>query len=86
MQGAGQPAIIRKLSAFGLRYQMMPEQYRAKWNLPADYPMVAPDYAEKRRTLAKSIGLGRKPGTKLTTARTRAPRKAEATPETADAG
>ena len=41
-------------------YQMTPEQYRAKWNLPADYPMVAPNYAEQRRTLAKSIGLGTK--------------------------
>lgn len=43
-------------------FQMTPEQYRARWNLPADYPMVAPAYAEKRRELAKSIGLGRKPG------------------------
>ena len=41
-------------------YQMSPEQYRAKWNLPADYPMVAPNYAEQRRTLAKKIGLGTK--------------------------
>ena len=39
-------------------YQLTPEQYRAKWNLPADYPMVAPNYAEQRRTLAKKIGLG----------------------------
>lgn len=43
-------------------YNMTPEEYRAKWNLPADYPMVAPDYAEVRRTLAKKIGLGRAPG------------------------
>ena len=42
-------------------YQMTPEDYRAKWGLAADYPMVAPNYAEQRRTLAKSIGLGRKP-------------------------
>ncbi len=42
-------------------YQMTPADYRAKWNLPADYPMVAPNYAEQRRSLAKSIGLGRKP-------------------------
>ena len=42
------------------RYQLTPEQYRTRWNLPPDYPMVAPDYAEKRRTLAKQIGLGRK--------------------------
>jgi predicted transcriptional regulator len=41
-------------------YGMSPQQYRAKWKLPADYPMVAPNYAEKRRTLAKAIGLGRK--------------------------
>jgi len=41
-------------------YQMTPDQYRAKWNLPADYPMVAPDYAAQRRTLAKKIGLGTK--------------------------
>ncbi len=39
-------------------YQMTPDQYRAKWNLPADYPMVAPNYAEQRRMLAKKIGLG----------------------------
>jgi len=40
------------------RYGMTPDQYRAKWNLPADYPMVAPNYAEQRRSLAKQIGLG----------------------------
>lgn len=43
---------------------MTPDEYRARWNLPADYPMVAPDYAETRRDLAKKIGLGRKPGQK----------------------
>ena len=41
-------------------YGMTPDQYRAKWGLPADYPMVAPNYAEQRRTLAKAIGLGTK--------------------------
>jgi predicted transcriptional regulator len=41
-------------------YNMTPDQYRAKWGLPNDYPMVAPNYAEQRRTLAKSIGLGTK--------------------------
>ena len=46
------------------RYNMTPEEYRARWNLPADYPMVAPAYAEKRRELAKKIGLGRKPAPK----------------------
>ena len=40
-------------------YTMTPDEYRAKWNLPRDYPMVAPNYAETRRTLAKAIGLGR---------------------------
>ena len=43
-------------------FQMTPDEYRAKWNLPSDYPMVAPNYAEQRRDLAKKIGLGRKPG------------------------
>ncbi len=43
---------------------MTPSEYRERWSLPADYPMVAPDYAEKRRELAKKIGLGRKPGQK----------------------
>lgn len=42
-------------------YEMTPEQYRAKWGLKADYPMVAPAYARKRQELAKKIGLGRKP-------------------------
>ena len=41
-------------------YSMTPEQYRAKWGLATDYPMVAPNYAEQRRTLAKAIGLGTK--------------------------
>ena len=39
-------------------YQMTPDEYRAKWGLPADYPMVAPNYADQRRALAKKIGLG----------------------------
>lgn len=42
-------------------YDMTPEDYRAKWKLPHDYPMVAPNYAKKRQQLAKKIGLGRKP-------------------------
>ncbi len=41
-------------------YNMTPDDYRAKWNLPKDYPMTAPAYAEKRRALAKEIGLGTK--------------------------
>ncbi len=42
-------------------HNMEPDEYRAKWGLPADYPMVAPAYARKRQELAKKIGLGRKP-------------------------
>jgi predicted transcriptional regulator len=40
------------------RYSLTPEQYREKWNLPADYPMVAPNYAVARSQLAKKMGLG----------------------------
>jgi predicted transcriptional regulator len=39
-------------------YNMTPEEYRERWGLPADYPMVAPSYAKKRSKLAKDIGLG----------------------------
>ena len=42
-------------------YGMTPDEYRAKWGLPADYPMVSPNYAAQRSAFAKSIGLGRKP-------------------------
>ena len=42
-------------------YNMTPEQYREKWQLPPDYPMVAPNYARHRSSLAKKIGLGTKP-------------------------
>jgi predicted transcriptional regulator len=40
------------------QYRMTPDQYRSKWNLPADYPMVAPNYAAARSRLAKQMGLG----------------------------
>lgn len=43
-------------------YNMSPEEYRERWGLPSDYPMVAPNYAAQRRTLAKKIGLGTKRG------------------------
>jgi predicted transcriptional regulator len=46
-------------------YNMSPEEYRAKWGLPADYPMVAPNYAAQRSDFAKKIGLGRKKGQKV---------------------
>jgi predicted transcriptional regulator len=42
-------------------YNMSPEQYRDRWGLPPDYPMVAPNYARHRSSLAKKIGLGTKP-------------------------
>jgi predicted transcriptional regulator len=42
------------------RYNMSPDQYRERWGLPADYPMVAPSYAARRSALAKQIGLGTK--------------------------
>jgi predicted transcriptional regulator len=41
------------------RYGLSPEEYRSKWGLPADYPMVAPNYAAQRSEFAKKIGLGR---------------------------
>ncbi|MER9184401.1 MucR family transcriptional regulator [Mesorhizobium sp. M0767] len=44
----------------GTHYNLSPDEYRQKWNLPSDYPMVAPNYAATRSALAKSIGLGRK--------------------------
>ncbi|MDO6414312.1 MucR family transcriptional regulator [Sphingomonas sp. BIUV-7] len=44
----------------GRTYGITPDAYRAKWGLPKDYPMVAPNYTEKRRNLAKAVGLGRK--------------------------
>lgn len=43
-------------------YELTPEQYREKWDLDPNYPMVAPNYAEARSSLAKQMGLGRKPG------------------------
>ena len=46
-------------------YSMTPEEYRAKWGLDPDYPMVAPAYAAQRSAFAKKIGLGRRPGKKI---------------------
>lgn len=50
-------------------YNMSPEQYRARWNLPVTYPMVAPNYAKVRSQLAKQIGLGRRSGLPAVTKR-----------------
>lgn len=44
----------------GTAHQMTPQQYREKWGLPSDYPMVAPNYAEARSAMAKKIGLGQR--------------------------
>lgn len=44
------------------QHNMTPEQYRLHWGLPPDYPMVAPNYSDRRSELAKSLGLGRKAG------------------------
>ena len=44
------------------RYDLTPEQYRQKWGLPKDYPMVAPNYAQARSNLAREMGLGQKRG------------------------
>ena len=67
-------------------YNMTPQEYRTKWGLPRDYPMVAPAYAEQRKELAKKIGLGRKrqqptakAATKVTGA-AEAPKKARGRP------
>jgi len=50
-------------------YNMSPDEYRERWGLPADYPMVAPNYAKHRSALAKKIGLGTKPRKPVTRAR-----------------
>ena len=54
-------------------YSMTPDDYRKKWGLAKDYPMVAPNYAEQRRALAKSIGLGRRGGRTAAAATAAAP-------------
>ena len=57
-RGKGAQTIERHLRT---HYDLTPEDYREKWGLPVDYPMVAPNYAKARSMLAKKIGLGRKP-------------------------
>lgn len=58
------------------QHQMTPEEYRAKWNLPRDYPMVAPSYSSRRSELAKEQGLGRKPAPPAKRSRGRQARRA----------
>ncbi len=56
---------LRTLKRYlGTQFDMTPEEYRTRWNLPADYPMVAPNYTKTRRELALKNGLGRRPASK----------------------
>ena len=84
IDGKPYKTLKRHLSGHGLT----PVQYRERYGLKPDYPMVAENYAEMRRGLAKKIGLGRKPGTKMASkpvaAKAKAPRRAKiATADTA---
>lgn len=63
--GAKQKTLKRHI---GTAHDLTPDQYRAKWSLPASYPMVAPNYAAARSEMAKRIGLGRKSGAKAAAA------------------
>jgi predicted transcriptional regulator len=84
VDGKPYKTLRRHLATNGLT----PEDYRARYNLKADYPMVAPAYSEARRTMAKSIGLGRKPGQtveKATDDSPKAPRKPRAAKITEEA-
>lgn len=94
IDGKPYKTLKRHLSGHGLT----PAEYRERYGLKSDYPMVAANYAEMRRGLAKKIGLGRKPGAKVATksspkpaatkpaAKPKAPRAAKVTAETAPKG
>ena len=58
-------------------HEMTPAEYRQRWNLPSDYPMVAPEYAAMRGELAKKIGLGRKPKAAVPETPAKAPKAAK---------
>jgi len=73
IDGKPYKTLRRHLTTNGLT----PEEYRARYNLKADYPMVAEAYSEARRIMAKSIGLGRKPGQKAESAARSTPTKAK---------
>ena len=64
------------------RFSLEPDEYRAKWGLPADYPMVAPNYAARRSTLAKELGLGRKRGVANAAPAEDTPRRSRCSPLT----
>ena len=72
IDGKPYKTLRRHLATNGLT----PEDYRARYNLKADYPMVAPTYSEARRTMARSIGLGRKPGQTVSKVADEAPKAA----------
>lgn len=74
IDGKGYSTLKRHLTGAG----HTADSYRETFGLPMDYPMTAPAYTEKRRALAKSIGLGRKPGTKVTPKAAAAPAKVPA--------
>ncbi len=80
IDGKPYASLIRHLRA----HDLTPDDYRARYGLAADYPMVAPGYSEKRRAAAKAIGLGRKPGE--TPKQAGRPAKAAAAPAPAKPG
>ncbi|MDH7975707.1 MucR family transcriptional regulator [Sphingomonas sp. AR_OL41] len=61
--GAKQKALKKHI---GAAHDLTPDQYRAKWKLPASYPMVSANYAAQRSEMARRVGFGRKPGAKVT--------------------
>ncbi|MFU0503994.1 Ros/MucR family transcriptional regulator [Pseudaminobacter sp. NGMCC 1.201702] len=65
-------SLKRHLMAY---HNMSPEEYRERWNLAPDYPVVAPEYAASRSAMAKEMGLGRKREVKTSTERIRAPKR-----------
>ena len=67
----------------GTDHDLTPTDYRAKWGLAVDYPMVAPQYAARRAELARKIGLGRKPGAGRKPAAAKQPRARKAPSKTA---
>jgi predicted transcriptional regulator len=79
IDGKPYKALKRHLSGHGLT----PAEYRERFGLKPDYPMVAENYAEMRRGLAKKIGLGRKPGAKVATSKAVAKPKATRAPKAA---
>jgi predicted transcriptional regulator len=79
IDGKAYRTLRRHLTGHGLT----PEDYRARYNLKADYPMVAESYSEVRRDMAKTIGLGRKPGDELAKGIEGAPKTARKTGEAA---